>query len=412
MRNAPGRWVTEDDFFGREKELAILSERVKDGNHVLLTGQRRMGKTSVAQELGRRLERDDDWTFIFADVEGALSPEDAIADIAKAAHSVRSFASRFFSGLHAMGNNIEEASAFEFRIKVRANLNDGSWRNHGERLLRECVAHDTPVLLVIDELPILLARMLRDDDGAKRVGEFLSWFRGVLQSIDKGSLVVMLSGSIGLEPLVQRLGITDRINHYATFRLQPWNRTTTVACMERLAASYGLRLEQGVPEAVYDALGIGVPYQAQMFFSRLREHATTQQREQVTVQDVRWVYDTAMLGPEGHNELLHYETRLREALDKESYIIALEILTETATEDVFTARARRSLEHLYAAKVNAPACIADTLAVLEHDGYLDAKTGDDYRFPSRLLRDWWCARFGNRHIPLAQRLPTSSEQLQ
>lgn len=47
-----------DDFFGRDTELALLTERVTDGNHVLLTGQRRMGKTSLARELGRRLERD------------------------------------------------------------------------------------------------------------------------------------------------------------------------------------------------------------------------------------------------------------------------------------------------------------------------------------------------------------------
>lgn len=54
MRSSPGRWVQGNDFFGREAELALLSERVADGNHVLLTGQRRMGKTSLARELGRR----------------------------------------------------------------------------------------------------------------------------------------------------------------------------------------------------------------------------------------------------------------------------------------------------------------------------------------------------------------------
>ena len=47
-----------------------------------------MGKTSVAQELGRRLEAEG-WVFLFAYVEEATCAEDAIADIVQAAHSVR-----------------------------------------------------------------------------------------------------------------------------------------------------------------------------------------------------------------------------------------------------------------------------------------------------------------------------------
>lgn len=55
MNSSTGRWVSGDNFFNRERELQILETRVRDRNHVLLTGQRRMGKTSIAQELGRRL---------------------------------------------------------------------------------------------------------------------------------------------------------------------------------------------------------------------------------------------------------------------------------------------------------------------------------------------------------------------
>ena len=57
------------------------------------------------------------------------------------------------------------------------------------------------MLLAIDELPIFLKRMLGGDDGARRVDEFLSWLRGVVQSLGDGSLVLIISGSIGLEPL-------------------------------------------------------------------------------------------------------------------------------------------------------------------------------------------------------------------
>ena len=403
MKSSTGRWVSGDNFFDRERELQILETRVQDRNHVLLTGQRRMGKTSIVQELGRRLEAKG-WIFLSTDVEGATCAEDAIASIAAAVHPVRPIASRFATTMRRwFSDKVEEVSAAEFRLKIRAGLNAGSWRHYGEQLLRDCVAQDKPVLLVIDELPIFLKRILHDDDGARRVDEFLSWLRGVLQSIGDGSLVLIVSGSIGLEPLVKRLGIPDRINHLSPFRLGPWDRKTSVTCFERLAESYRLRVEDGVANAVYDALGIGIPHHVQSFFARLRDHTIMQGRDRVTLEDVNTIYHTALLGPSGQSDLIHYETRLKEGVEEKSYSIVMEILAEAATQEVFTSGAQRCLERLYSAVVDdAAGRIMDVLDILVHDGYLEVGT-DGYRFPSRLLKDWWAARFRDHHIPLERR---------
>ena len=404
MKSATGRWVSGDDFFDRERELQLLTTRVRDHNHVLLTGQRRMGKTSVVQELGRRLEVQG-WIFLSTDVEGAPREEDVIADIAQAVHPVRPIASRLAAAMgRRFRDSVEEVVAYDFRVKIRAELDAGSWRRYGEQLLRDCATQDKPVLLAIDELPIFLKRMLGGDDGARRVDEFLSWLRGVVQSLGDGSLVLIISGSIGLEPLVKRLGIPDRINHLSPFRLGPWDRDTSSACFDQLAASYQLRVEEGVANAVYDALGVGIPHQVQSFFVRLRDHTIMQGRERVTVEDVEEVYRTELLGPSGQNDLMHYETRLQEGLEEESYPIAMQILAEAATQEVFTPNARRCLERLYSAVVaDAAERIMDTLDVLVHDGYLEVDTDGGYRFPSHLLKDWWAARFRDHHTPLKSR---------
>ena len=410
MQSSTGRWVTGDDFFDRESELKALEALVVEGNHVLLTGQRRMGKTSVARELGRRLETED-WAFLFADAEGATCAEEVIAEIAKAAHPVRGMLSSFGNTMrHWIGDNIEEVSAGEFAVKIRAGLNTGTWRRDGETLLRNCADYHRRVLLVIDELPIFLKRVLQADGDKRRVDEFLSWLRGVFQSFSNHGLVLIVSGSIGLAPLVRRLGIPDRINHLYPYRLGPWTREASVECFEGLANSCGLKIENGVAVAVYEKLGIGVPYHVQSFFARLRDFVIMRQLDRVTVKDVEEVYQTELLGPSGQNNLVHYETRLKDGLDEESYSIAMELLAEAAIQDVLTVNARRCLERLYGSVVSdASGHIADTLEILEHDGYLE-KTGDDgYFFPSRLLKDWWSARFRGHYIPIQKRVSVSGE---
>lgn len=403
MRSSTGRWVTGRDFFDREGELAVLESRVRDRNHLMLTGQRRMGKTSILQELGRRL-KSDDWIFIFVDVEGATCPEDAIASIAQAAHSVRPVAERAASAMRRwFTDNVEEISAFDFAVKFRGGLDAGSWRRHGENLLFGCAEQEKPVLLVIDELPIFLKRMLRRDGNAERVDDVLSWLRGTIQRLGDHSPVLVVSGSIGLEPLVRRLGLADRINHLQTIRLGPWNREASVACFERLAGSHDLSIDVGVADAVYDALGIGIPHHVQSFFARLRDFAMMRGRQCLRVEDVENVYRNELLGPSGQNDLVHYQTRLKEALDNQDHSIAMEILAEAATVGAFTPGARQCLNALYSAVTgDASLRIAETLDVLVHDGYLEAYE-DGYRFPSRLLRDWWSARFRDHHLPLASR---------
>ena len=409
MKPSTGRWVSGDDFFDREPELRVLERRVREGNHILLTGQRRMGKTSLAQELGRRLETRG-WTFLFTDVEGATSEKDVIAGLAKAIQPVRPISSRFASTmkrwLGEQTEKVDEMSALTFRVKLRAGLGAGNWRYRGEQLIHACAAHDRPVLLVIDELPIFLTKILRDDDGARRVDDFLSWLRGMLQGLHGNSPVLIASGSIGLAPLVRRLGIPDRINHLYPFRLGPWTREISVECFERLAKDNGLQVEHGVANAVYETLGTGIPHYVQSFFAHLQEFVALRDRNLVTMQDVDEVYRTVLLGPSEDNDLVHYQTRLKEGLDDEdSYTIAMEILAEAATQEVFTPEARQSLAQLYSPLGDdVHGRIADVLDVLVHDGYLQAGE-DGYRFPFRLLRDWWSNRFRDRHTPLGSRLP-------
>ena len=404
MRSSTGRWVSGDDFFDRESELRVLEERVRGGSHLLLTGQRRMGKTSVLRELGRKLETEG-WVFLFIDVEGATSEKDVVAGLAEAIRPVLGIWSRFAAPMARwLGERIEQVGALSFRLKLREGIGAASWRRHGERLIRACAEHDRRVLLAVDELPIFLSRMLREDGGARRVDDFLRWLRGVLQGLEGDSPVLVVSGSIGLAPLVRRLGIPDRINHLHPVRLGPWTRETSVQCLERLSEDNGLRFEDGVADAVHEALGIGIPHYVQSFFARLHELGTMRSRERITRADVAEVH-RELLGPSGDNDLVHYRTRLEEGLgDAESCTIAMEILAEAATEGVFTPQAGRCLARLHAPMGDeVPERIAEVLGVLVHDGYLEV-TEQGHRFPFRLLKDWWSARHCDHHTPLRSRV--------
>lgn len=142
----------------------------------------------------------------------------------------------------------------------------------------------------------------------------------------------------------------------------------------------------------------------QSFFARLRDFAGLRGLNRLTVEDVHEVYQTAFLGPAGQSDIVHYDRRLQDALEDEDYTLAMEILAEAATQDVFTPEARRCLERQYAGKIeDVRGCISGVLDVLVHDGYLERGVDGGYRFPLHPLKDWWSGRFRDHHVPLRGR---------
>lgn len=350
MKPATGRWVTGDDFFGREVELAQLESLVRAGNPVLLTGQRRIGKTSIARELGRRMEAAG-WTFLLADVQGATSPEEFVTEVAKAVYPLRPRWSRIEWPDRWLGRGVEGFNISEFGIKFRAQVTPGNWRRRGETLFAKCAKHEQPVLFVVDELPIFLKHML-DKGNGPGVRHFLSWFRKVVQDLEATANppAFIVSGSVGLEWLARRIGASDRINHLHPYRLRAWSRDECVACFRRLADSVGLK-------------------------------------------------------PSGQNDLAHYEDRLKDAMGRDGYTLAMEILAEASVQGAFTSQAESSLEQRYESTTDDVAKrITETIDILVYDGYIRddsrAEGIGPYVFSSNLLKDWWRTRFLNHYRPL------------
>ena len=300
MRKAGGNWVEAGDFFGREAELDALAERVRNGTHTLLTAQRRVGKTSLVRELLRRLRETRSFTTIFVDLEDATTPADAVTEVAaqaKVAQGTLRRISRWFK--NARLNEAEVSLLPKLRIGVRG-IDAGNWKHRGDQVFA-ALAHDGPVVLALDELPILVSRLLKGDghtitpERKCATGEFLSWLRKNGQE-HRGKISLILSGSVSLEPILRQAGLSFQTNIFPAFNLKPWDEETASGCLRLLAESYGLDLSRDVRQAMCRLLHCQIPYHVQRFFDVLHEDLRGAGRHAASVDDVQRVYESKMLG--------------------------------------------------------------------------------------------------------------------
>jgi len=385
--------VTGDSFYNRDVERRLVGGRVESGDHQILTGQRRMGKSSLAREIGRSLleEKGDIWDYVFVDIQSCSSGAELIARLAEEINKQPDFKNRIKSWIETTLkrtiDRVEEISAGEVSLKLREYLNAGNWQIKGRELLHEIESSDKRTLLVLDEFPDLINKIERNE-GVKGVETLLDWLRSEIQAtVPNKKISIILSGSIGLEPVLQRLKLTDKINNLSIYRLKPWERTVAKNCFNALANYRKVEVDDDVFEYYLDQLGIYIPQHIQQCWARLDEYLQEEGKTSASKADAEYVFQQIIMRSDSDRMICHYEHRLEETLGEQYYKSAIRLLDQMCNGDSLTIENSKQ----YIQEAEDDVCVHYILGVLVHDGYLDNK-GNSWIFPDSLLRKWWQKR--------------------
>ena len=390
MQNITGQPVVGANLYGRGYELTTLWERLERGEHVLLLAPRRVGKTSLMLEL-RRQPRPN-WHVIYIDVEGAADAADLFADILVqlAAHPAHRRGLENIPGWQALRNTLRRAA--NLRAKVRfpgvkmelAAIVRAGWPRWADQIRARLAAREAGerVLIIIDELPVLVFRLIHN--GARQDAELLlSKLREWRQAPDlQSSLATLAGGSIGLEGVVRRAGLSSIINDLSPLHLESWSRSTARQFLDDIGRNSGFPLGESTIEQVLDLLNDPVPYHLQLFFQALRLECRNDPAS-LKPQIVESCFERRLAGASGTAHLDHYAARLKIALDERERDAALAILSRLASpkESVLV----KDLQQLTPGDHDA---CRSALRVLETDGYI-RRNDDRVSFRSNLLREWW-----------------------
>ncbi|MBI5119328.1 ATP-binding protein [Candidatus Poribacteria bacterium] len=411
LRPAHNNYVTGRDFFwDREREIELFIEKLDEGAHIQLLAPRRMGKTSLLHEVARRLG--DRYVCLYLDLQASKSPSDAVVELSVATRphaSIWQKTKRVFSNiLERVEVSIDSLDVHDIKIALNAGVSAGNWKAKGENLLCALGECEKPVAIFIDEVTLLVNRILKGADHRitserlQLADEFMSWFRE--SSIKhKGTIRIVLTGSIGLEPILRQAGLSGTVTTFTPFELKPWDTDTAEGCLQALANGAGVTFEEGAKERVLEKLGCFIPQHVQMFFEHIYDNCRCKGNMECSRDDVLGVYNDRMLSTRGHAELAQLEERLGWVLGEELFPLALELLTEAAVTGHLSMDSARILLRGYEFKNRRPNdVLREIMDILEYDGYLSrAPTG--FAFKSTLIRDWWDGRHRLFFIPASDR---------
>jgi hypothetical protein len=402
-----GQPVTDDNLFGRERELAELAELLRS-DHVLLVAPRRVGKTSVMLRLTQQPPQDFD--AIYLDVEGLSRPEDFVVALANKLKENEAF--------HQFLCKWPDLDSLLHRVKVsidtplgKAGAAEANWRDIGREIFIRLQQRARKLLIVIDELPYFVRRMATSAN-AENPGQstgpiaaetFLSWFRRLrLDPALLGKVRFLVGGSIGLAGVLSRLRLSASVNDIHPYRIGPFDRPTAENFIIAIGQSEDIPLTVAERLALLDGLHHLVPFHIQLLLAELKHLAHRPANKGDRVQAAF----ESLLSVQGGHQLQHMHERLTDAFpDAVELSLARLLLAHASQSQAGIGDAQINLlADQMAATLQAERreqVLRDVLDTLNHDGYLEHQAGPDdapgsYSFRSELLRRWWKRRFPRR----------------
>lgn len=394
VSNAVGSPVKGADFFDRKREILHIWERLETDS-VLLLAPRRVGKTSLMY----RLQEDASaWGFSavylsVSDVTTELAFIERLYAAAQTVKPAKRAVGRLAKGpLGRFFRRIKKLGLFGVSFELGDGA-DGLWGQLGEALTRELNQLEKRWLFLVDELPIFVLALLRQDPTGNRARTFLNWFRQ-LRLDRKGSERVrwLIAGSIGLDTVTRRMKLGDTINDLYLFNdFGAFREEVAEAFLDELSHTYKLPLSPAVKAQIRARTGWLIPYHLQLFFSELRTWCGDGGVEP-TPEAVDAAHE-ALLSPGRKAYFDYWEQRLTEELGPPDDRQAIALLNAAAKDPQGASlQVLRGVLGQHIQNVDErDEKLRYLLDVLRSDGYLIAE-GERFQFRSSLLRDYWARR--------------------
>ena len=378
-----------NDFIDREREVAqILNALEKD--NVLLIAPRRFGKTSIMRKVEAQLLGRDE-ICVFLEVEDVKSPQRFLSEMVmelmgdEKIERRNKLISAFGNAFQWFKDNVEEIGISSiFKAKLRSSIEKDlkdDWIEKSNLIFDIIKEANTPVYFIIDEFPIAIKNMERDE--AK---QFIHWFRKLRQI--SGNLRFVIGGSVSMDRVVRDIGGISVINDFKRVHISGFQKQVVFEIIERIFEEEGWEYKQSFGNTIVGCIGESyIPYFVAIMLSAIKEECDLRD---ATIDDelIDKIYNHRLLGNEGKHFFEHYFHRLKIFYTDMDEKAARAILRNVCNADYYPIEYAFDIFKTETGS-NDYEKFMDLIADLSNDFYVEYDSKLGLKFYSKMLKDWW-----------------------
>lgn len=380
----------EEKFFPRSLITKKIWRKLNNGEHLLITAPRRVGKTTILKDM---VNNPQDGYIVKYIIVQSVDKENEFYKLLfnELVEDERVFsrAERYSKQASAtVKNYIQKIKSFGLNdISIDHTLSL-DYANELKKLIYSIDNDCKRIVIIIDEYPHAVENILKDDLAAGI--HFLQANREYRQDSRISSKVNFIyTGSIGLGNIVKKIDQSNLVTDLAPVPIPPLTKdeaTELIQCLIRGFEKFDsskIELKDEIIDYLIRKIDWLIPYYIQIIIDELfemheegivLEQAAADQALQRIIKN-RYKYD---------NYFEHWKSRLKAAFDKnEQYKLALDLLNQLSADAVVDTYNFHDLAVKHA--------VVDSQyvrGVLEYDGYINEHE-TVFRFNSPILKAWW-----------------------
>ncbi|MGB7415561.1 MAG: AAA family ATPase [Thermosynechococcaceae cyanobacterium] len=386
MRVNPGGMLSPAEVVGRDLLIKKLW-RILERQSLVLTAERRMGKTSIVKKMTS--ESANDAIAIYRDLEGIKTAADFARRVLE---DVEGYLSRFGKGAVKVRALLKSLTGVEIagvlKLPERA---EAHWNDVLQRTMEDLLDHqDRPVIFFWDELPLMLYD-IKKQQGETVAQEILDLLRSLRQT--HVNLRMVFTGSIGLHNVLTTLKrsgyANDPTNDMKTVDVPPLSQIDAEDLVRRLMVGEGLAIEAELTVQEIATAADCIPF----FIHQLIDHLVDSEAEGESI-NIPAVVKQYMLDPQDPWHLRYYRERIDSYYLKDDRAIALALLdilalaTQPISFDDLFNRVQSQTDAFDAESVR------DVLTLLQRDHYVEQADVNAFRFRFALIQQSWLIHRG------------------
>jgi hypothetical protein len=380
MKANPGGKIDVNDIIGRD-ELIDQIWRILNQQSIIITAERRIGKTCVIQKM--QANPLQGWFAVYQDLEQIHSVEEF-------AQIVFDEVQKFLGKFHKAANRALKLLE-EWQVKVAGTEIQRRKDRHWKKLLvcaiEDLIEQQAPNRLVFlwDEMPYMLDN-IRRREGPETAEELLDVLRTLRHTFPFFRMV--LTGSVGLHHVIERLREADYanepVNDMFPVDVPPLALNDAEELARRLIEGEALPCADLISAAASVANQADyVPFYIHHIVRFLRMSGQDAASNQVVAAVNRQLVD-----PNDPWEFAHYRDRINHYYGQNSELVRL-ILDAISfdAEPLSSHQVFEALKSQIAFKDRN--LMLQILRLLERDHYLIRTTDGNYAFRFPLVERWW-----------------------
>jgi hypothetical protein len=384
MKTNPGGQLAPDEVVGRDRLIAKLW-RILERQSLVLTAERRIGKTSIIKKMAAQPQLG--MRVFFRDVEALRTPlefvscvfEDVWADLSRKQQTMKRVRIFFeqVSGSEALGVKLPQTVAPHWKALLTKTIEDLA--EHQEGLLVFCW----------DEMPMMLDNIKRDQSESVAM-EVLDVLRALRQMIP--NLRMVFTGSIGLHHVIARLKETGYANSPTNDMfvedVSPLALADACNLAEKLLSGEQIRVkdDKALAQAIAEAVDC-FPFYIHHVVDALKWTDEPQ-----TADLVAKIVQMSLCDDTNRWDLAHFRVRINTYYSAVEQPLVLGILDELAATDT-PLLLRELLGRLNLQQaVSEPEAVRRLLDLLRRDHYIVQQPDSTYRFKFGLIQRYWRLR--------------------